>query len=1078
MRTAAGQAARVLHRLAHFLLGSVVVACLGFGILTWRLAQGPLDIAFIAYQIQDSLNDDLAKSGSATRIHIGRASIVWEGWSGGVDRPLDVVLRDVDAVDGGNTPVMSVPFAEVSLSLFQLLQLRLRPRAISLDGVALRLERDTDGSLAIDLGGAEPDNPDQAGGKPAAASPATALVTELMRPPQHNGDDPRVSRLSQLRRLRITNASVIVVDRGLGATWRAPQGEINLTRGLDGGVAGYAALDLALGDQRTKLVATAALNPADALMHVSVKMDPVDPARLATVLRTGSPLRPPLSVLSAPLTLSGELALTPTLQLQQITMEASFGAGRAAVNGASIPLLGGALKVEADRTHAARGQLSIRIDGRDGHPPTVISASADGTWTPDAWLATLTVGLDQVAFADLPGLWPVGIGGPGLRPWITQNITTGVAHDAQFKIGLKVKPDFSDADLTSATGRLEGDALTVFWLRPIPPIEGGHAILNLLDPDTLEIAVTAGHQHVSAGRSGNGLSVADSKLRITGLSGHHQIATINGTIAGQLADVLALLQEKRLHLFDRRPLDLRNPSGQVKGQIAVTVPLENDVKAEQVGVHATMHLDDGALPGVVAGHDLTKGTLDATVDTQGMKITGHADLAGVPSQLGIDMDFRAGPPAQVVERVTVSGTPTTKNLAALGLDSGGAAEGAGAVSAIYTLHRDSLAEVAVKADLRDVALVVPVLKWRKPRGTPATVDALLHLDHDRLADIDHITAAGEGIAVHASGALPANAAAFLNLDQLRLGGTDVRGALHWPKGIDGPMSVTLSGHRLDLSGRYLEKDAEQSAKPMDQPLREKPAPRPWTADIRLDEIVLARGRTIAGFILRGDYDGRDFRTLLLEGRTAPAAPFHVDIRPAVGGRALSARVSNLGDLLRAANFYDDLSDGALTVMGDYEDGAPGRPLVAVAELGPFRIRNAPVIGRILQAMTLYGLAEVMRGPGLGFTKAEVPFRLTGGDTLDLGESRAFSASLGLTAKGRILLDGSSADLTGTVVPAYFFNSLLGDVPLVGRLFSPEQGGGVFAATYTVTGPLDDPKVGVNPLSALTPGFLRGLFKLF
>jgi hypothetical protein len=52
------------------------------------------------------------------------------------------------------------------------------------------------------------------------------------------------------------------------------------------------------------------------------------------------------------------------------------------------------------------------------------------------------------------------------------------------------------------------------------------------------------------------------------------------------------------------------------------------------------------------------------------------------------------------------------------------------------------------------------------------------------------------------------------------------------------------------------------------------------------------------------------------------------------------------------------------------------------------------------------------------------------------------------------------------------------VPLVGRLFSPEAGGGLFAATYRVQGPLDEPTVTVNPLAALTPGFLRGLFGIF
>jgi hypothetical protein len=127
-------------------------------------------------------------------------------------------------------------------------------------------------------------------------------------------------------------------------------------------------------------------------------------------------------------------------------------------------------------------------------------------------------------------------------------------------------------------------------------------------------------------------------------------------------------------------------------------------------------------------------------------------------------------------------------------------------------------------------------------------------------------------------------------------------------------------------------------------------------------------------------------------------------------------------------------------------------------------------------MTLYGVVDMMRGPGLGFTRLEAPFRY-GGDLLELSDARAFSSSLGMTAKGRIDLARETADLQGTIVPAYFFNSLLGDIPLVGKLFSPERGGGLFAATYSVHGPLDDPNVSVNALAALTPGALRGVFGL-
>ena len=40
------------------------------------------------------------------------------------------------------------------------------------------------------------------------------------------------------------------------------------------------------------------------------------------------------------------------------------------------------------------------------------------------------------------------------------------------------------------------------------------------------------------------------------------------------------------------------------------------------------------------------------------------------------------------------------------------------------------------------------------------------------------------------------------------------------------------------------------------------------------------------------------------------------------------------------------------------------------------------------------------------------------------------------------------------------------------------GDGVFAAVYSVDGPLDEPKVSVNPLTVLTPGFTRRIFTGF
>jgi len=54
------------------------------------------------------------------------------------------------------------------------------------------------------------------------------------------------------------------------------------------------------------------------------------------------------------------------------------------------------------------------------------------------------------------------------------------------------------------------------------------------------------------------------------------------------------------------------------------------------------------------------------------------------------------------------------------------------------------------------------------------------------------------------------------------------------------------------------------------------------------------------------------------------------------------------------------------------------------------------------------------------------------------------------------------------------NSLLGQIPILGTILTGEKGGGIFAASYKVRGPVEKPEMSVNPLSALAPGFLRNL----
>jgi hypothetical protein len=64
------------------------------------------------------------------------------------------------------------------------------------------------------------------------------------------------------------------------------------------------------------------------------------------------------------------------------------------------------------------------------------------------------------------------------------------------------------------------------------------------------------------------------------------------------------------------------------------------------------------------------------------------------------------------------------------------------------------------------------------------------------------------------------------------------------------------------------------------------------------------------------------------------------------------------------------------------------------------------------------------------------------------------------------------------VPFYWANSLVGSVPLLGPLLTGgAEGGGLFSASYRLTGPLGQPVLNVNPYSIVLPSVVRYLLEL-
>jgi len=150
-------------------------------------------------------------------------------------------------------------------------------------------------------------------------------------------------------------------------------------------------------------------------------------------------------------------------------------------------------------------------------------------------------------------------------------------------------------------------------------------------------------------------------------------------------------------------------------------------------------------------------------------------------------------------------------------------------------------------------------------------------------------------------------------------------------------------------------------------------------------------------------------------------------------------------------------------------------LQGVLKVQNYAMIDAPAFAELIGVMSLTGVLDALQGEGLNFDIFEAPFKLERG-VLELSDSRASGPTIGVTASGTLDMDNKLMDIKGTVVPAYAINALLGKIPIIGELFTgPEKGGGLFAATYTMKGVGENVEITVNPLSALAPGALRGIF---
>ena len=1033
------------------LMALAILAGLGVSALAWRLAEGPLHVPALNRLVEQAL----ARSGMEHNVRIEDIVLAWDGFRGSGGSPLGIRVSGVQVFDEAGALRQELPDVSVSLAFSRLLRGEIALRDITLRNPRIVLERAEDGSVSLAMGrisGAEP-----------SGNANRDVMEELLGPDRQSGP------LSVLQHIIITDGTLSVLDRQLGLTWNLRDVGIRLRREGRDTASGEGTASLLLPDQGAPVpVRLTGRAGAAGAVEGHLFLPSLEPVRIARLM----PALAPLAQVNAPVSLdiagqfNGATDTPPALRLGL-----QMGAGTVSLQpGRQMAFAGITLDAsgspQALRLDALRITLPRATPGAQGASPAnpVISATGQAALRDGRWQGQIDIGLDRLDASEVEAYWPEEAARHA-REWVIQNVTAGIFSGGQFSLKAESAEDLSGFRMTDLTGTLKVEQATIHWLRPIPPLENVAATATF---GLKDIVI-----HAESGRqSGTNIQSPSTTVRFYDLDTDQEQMELTTRLRGPVSDAVALIRHPRLKLFERRPLDLTNPGGQLDGTLRLALPLLRDIPNEAIRVSAQLKLTNLRLDDVVAGQRLERGTADMTVDTSRLRATGNAQLGGIPLRLGVEMDFRSGPASQVVERIQANGRTEISNLQRFGLDLEGLAEGPVAADVTVETRRSGETRVALQGDLQAAEMTLTPLAWRKPPGQPASARAELRVVGDALRSLEDLQVDAPDMSMRGSAAFAnGNRLDHLTVASATIGRSRLSGTIRPPRGPQGAWQFQVTGPVLDLVPALEAPSAEDAAGGS----AARPSASDSVVDATFERVLLGEQGVLTGVRGQVRADGAGIlRQARVTGRANGTAPFDVAVSPRGAGRDLRLTSEDAGALLLAFGVMKTVRGGRLSVNASWANNSRSAPLSGTAELNDFSVVDAPGVGKLLQALTVYGVFEAVQGPGLTFSSMVAPFTLTP-RTLTFREARAFSASLGLTVQGQIDRQRNTVDVNGTIVPAYALNTLLGRIPLIGRLFSPERGGGLFAATYRVNGPLDNPNVSVNPLSMLTPGFLRNLF---
>jgi hypothetical protein len=1016
----------------------VVTLVILLGALAWRITQEPISLGFLSPYVSEAL----AMPELGFRVEVADVVLAWS------EREQSLRLRLVDAQyrAEGERVVLRIPSIDMGLSGPSLLRGVIAPRYVLASGIEARLVRDAQGRFQLGLPETAPADapvvptPMHADDQ-AAQTMFGAVFALLSRPPSY--DDP----LGQLQTVSILADRLVIEDWKLNQRWVVPQAQIGFQRG-EGHVFASAVGALDWRGRRVDLNVEADYTAAERTARVVLNFSNVEPSDFADVV----PELAPLAYIAAPL--AGSLTLTINDTGAQLGLNFDLHAGEGQINVPDLLPRPLALQEGRFRGYADGSKGILFLDEASLSFADKFRTSFGGTLTRqdgERYSVDIKGQFFDMATNALGQYWPPAMA-KNAREWVTGHLRDGKVGAGRFAARLT-------PEMVAGSQRLPADAikldfafegLQLDYLAPMSKMTDGKGIATL-DADVFTL-------NLESGRVGN-IASGPGNVKITGLQDRDQFAEISSVARGSSTDILALLDQKPLGFPSRLGIKPASVGGTGDVRFRLRFPLLVSLKVDDIAVNAEADLTDLTMGGLLGRYALSDGQMKLKVDTKGLEATGRAALNGVPLQIGWREEFSARAP--VTARYTLKGRIDEAQRKALGYPLAPYIDGPAEANMEIEERRGGETAIGGEFDLKDATVAVADAHLLKPAGMAATGRTQIRTRAGQPVQFDLIEISSAALSGRAKAVLNPDNSWSADVAALKAGKSDAQGRLVFAA--NGDAQIALTGHRYDL-------------RPFVQAIFDDDTPpgtvKPRLAlTLRFDEAQIDDVVELRNMALSARRAPTRMEKVSLTGGFSTTGGLTLDIEPGLNGRDLKLLSDNAGAVLHFLG-VTDMQGGTMTVNARYDDTQASQPLAGKMVLKNVRAVRAPFLARLLGIGSFTGLAALLSGEGIMFDNGEVPF-VQKDNILTLQPARLSGSQLGITFEGSINQKTDTVSVSGTAVPAFVLNTLLGKIPLLGDLL---VGDGIIGVNFAVSGAKSDPQFTVNPLSAIAPGFLRRIFQ--